>query len=336
MDVPRKDFDGPEFYHPDAVQARYLYDKTRNPYTGEYLGRKEREARPDRAKRERENAYQPRASRAKRTPYIPKRSRVPEGEKRPEKKEETYAELDNIPDPMEGVFEKAFDVPEMEHPDHTPGNSVSKHEFLLGDPKTAIDVQKEKNPYEKKKDGEEEEEDEEEEPKVEKEPYMTKEYYMPGYVDTTPKKEYPPALQEFKDYIETIGDFEKHGMDDDVDYSPDMNIDIDTSDFGPDSSTFAPNTASFSPKANGKKDFKPKYDSFTPVNQYGGYKPAGQKYGNFKPATINTGGFKPKSISYGNFKPTLGDYSANVKPQMSNFGSHTNNYSAGIGMYNIP
>ena len=45
-------------------------------------------------------------------------------------------------------------------------------------------------------------------------------------------------------------------MDDDVDYSPDLNLDIDTSDFGPDSGSFAPNTASFSPKANGGS-FKP-------------------------------------------------------------------------------
>ena len=257
MDVPREGFDGPEFFHPDAVQARYLSDKTRNPYTGEYKGRAEREARPDRAKRVREDAYQPRAARAKRTPYIPKRSRVPEGEKRPEKKKEEFAVMKAIPDPMDGVFDKVFDVPEMEHPDHTPGNSVSKHEFLLGAPKDAMEVQKEKNPYEKKKDGDEEDEEEKEEsPKVEKEPYMTKEYYMPGYVDKTPKKEYPPALQEFKDYIDTIGDFDKHNMDDDVDYSPDLNLDIDTSDFGPDSGSFAPNTASFSPKANGGS-FKP-------------------------------------------------------------------------------
>ena len=83
----------------------------------------------------------------------------------------------------------------MEHPDHTPGNSVSKHEFVLGDPKGALEVQNAKNPYEKKPEDEaEEEKDEEEAPKVEKEPYMTKEYYMPGYVDKTPPKEYPPHI----------------------------------------------------------------------------------------------------------------------------------------------
>lgn len=50
-------------------------------------------------------------------------------------------------------------------------------------------------------------EDEEEEEELEVEPYMTKEYYMPGYVDTTPEKDYPPHIRAFKNYIGSIGDF---------------------------------------------------------------------------------------------------------------------------------
>jgi len=60
-----------------------------------------------------------------------------------------------------------------------------------------LDIQKEKNPYKDVPEGgeEKEEEDEDEDPVLEKEPYMTKDYYLPGYVDPTPPKEYPPALR---------------------------------------------------------------------------------------------------------------------------------------------
>lgn len=95
----------------------------------------------------------------------------------------------------------------MEHPEHRPGNSANNHEFVLGEPISALDVQNAKNPYEENPEDEEKDGDEEESEKLEKEPYMTKEYYMPGYVDKTPPKEYPPALRAFKDYISTIGDF---------------------------------------------------------------------------------------------------------------------------------
>jgi hypothetical protein len=40
-----------------------------------------------------------------------------------------------------------------------------------------------------------------------KEDYMERDYYMPGYVSQKAKKEYPPHIAMFKDYIETIGDF---------------------------------------------------------------------------------------------------------------------------------
>jgi len=44
----------------------------------------------------------------------------------------------------------------------------------------------------------EEEKKEEEKKELVIEPYMTKAYYMPGYVDTTPPKEYPPHIAAFK------------------------------------------------------------------------------------------------------------------------------------------
>lgn len=59
-------------------------------------------------------------------------------------------------------------------------------------PKPVVEAKK---PVEKKE-GEEGEEgaEEEEEEEMVIEPYMTKDYYMPGYVDTTPQKEYPPHI----------------------------------------------------------------------------------------------------------------------------------------------
>ena len=72
---------------------------------------------------------------------------------------------------------------------------------------------------------------------LEKEAYMTKAYYMPGYVDTTPEKEYPPHIRQFKNYISSIGDFQKHGY--------------EKEDFGPDTAGFAPDTAGFGPDSSG-------------------------------------------------------------------------------------
>ena len=43
--------------------------------------------------------------------------------------------------------------------------------------------------------------------KLVKEDYMMRDYYMPGYKSTKPKKEYPPHIAMFKNYIDTIGDF---------------------------------------------------------------------------------------------------------------------------------
>ena len=95
--------------------------------------------------------------------------------------------------------------------------------------------------------GEDGEEDEEEPPKLEKEDYMTKAYYMPGYVDKTPEKEYPPHIRAFKNYLKSIGEFEKHGYEKE-DYSPDTSaFKPDSSGFAPDTSGFAPNTAGFAP-----------------------------------------------------------------------------------------
>ena len=88
------------------------------------------------------------------------------------------------------------------------------------------------------------EEEEEEKPELKKEPYMTKAYYMPGYVEPPDDREYPPHIRAFKNYISTIGDFEKHGYTKE-EYSP------DTSTFAPDSSSFAPDTSGFAPDSSG-------------------------------------------------------------------------------------
>jgi len=112
---------------------------------------------------------------------------------------------------------------------------LSGHEFILGDPKGALDVQKELNPYEDHPEDVEDEEEVPEDEVLEKEAYMTKDYYMPGYVDPTPPKEYPPHIAQFKDYISSIGDFKKHGYEDE-DYSPNTDFAPDASGFGPDTS----------------------------------------------------------------------------------------------------
>lgn len=44
------------------------------------------------------------------------------------------------PDPWASIDESVFEVPDMEHPEHRPGNSVNKHEFVLGDPISALEV----------------------------------------------------------------------------------------------------------------------------------------------------------------------------------------------------
>lgn len=76
-------------------------------------------------------------------------------------------------------------------------------------------------------------------PPLEKEEYMTRAYYMPGFESKVPKKEYPPHIRYFKDYIDTIGDFKKVDMVKE-DYSPKADFAPDTSAFAPDSSKFAP------------------------------------------------------------------------------------------------
>ena len=152
-EIVEEEWDGPAFFHPDAVEARYQADPTRNPYTGEYMGRAERESRPERPKYDRapvRDAY----SRPKRTPYVPVRSQIPEGQLPVvEEKDSGYAIPDTQPgytqaDPWDSIDDGVFEVPDMEHPDHTPGNALKNHEFIIGEPMKALDVQKEKNPFE--------------------------------------------------------------------------------------------------------------------------------------------------------------------------------------------
>ena len=142
-------------------------------------------------------------------------------------------------------------------------------------------------------DGEEEEKAKEEleKKKEEPEPYMTKEFYMPGYVDKTPPKLYPPHIRMFKDYIATIGDFKKHSYEKE-DFSPDTSefgpdkegMKPDTGDLGPDSSGFAPNTADLAPSG---VDYKPDYDKFdysVEAENYRSqsYKPDAEEYATFR------------------------------------------------------
>jgi len=97
-------------------------------------------------------------------------------------------------DPWDSIDQSVFEVPDMDHPDHRPGKSLEGHEFVMGEPMKALDVQKEKNPYEDHPEDEDEEDETPEDEVLEEEAYMTKEYYMPGYVDETPAKEYPPHI----------------------------------------------------------------------------------------------------------------------------------------------
>ena len=142
--------------------------------------------------------------------------------------------------------------------------------------------------------------EEEKKAKEAPDPYMTKEFYMPGYVDKTPAKLYPPHIRMFKDYISTIGDFKKHSYEKE-DFSPDTSefgpdkegMRPDSEGLGPDSSGFAPNTADLAPSGI---DYKPDYDKF----DYGveaenyrsqNYKPSAEDYADFR-ADINS--FRPE------------------------------------------
>jgi len=61
------------------MKRRELLDPTRNPYTGEYWGRADRNSRPEReryVRGEREGGYAGHDVRAQRTPYIPKQSQT--------------------------------------------------------------------------------------------------------------------------------------------------------------------------------------------------------------------------------------------------------------------
>lgn len=129
----------------------------------------------------------------------------------------------NVPFNQEGEdFYSRFGVPEdieIPMPEHEPVYHPYEHvdpNAHLNKTEEAVDEDAEvgedgaEGDAEDGEEGEEGDEEEEEEELV-IEPYMTKEYYMPGYVDTTPQKEYPPHIQHFKNYIGSIGDFQKHG-----------------------------------------------------------------------------------------------------------------------------
>lgn len=130
------------------------------------------------------------------------------------------------------------------------------------------------------------------EEKLEKEAYMTKEYYMPGYVDTTPPKEYPPHIRAFKNYISSIGDFQKHGYEK-KDYSPDSSgFAPDSSGFGPDSSEFRPNVDGFAPR---NQNYVPEYTKESYVPDYGQFRPEGTDY-------------RPEQGGFDSFRPDLESY----------------------------
>lgn len=159
--------------------------------------------------------------------------------------------------------------------------------------------------------GEELEEEEEAEEPPPKEPYMYKEYYMPGYVDETPEKEYPPHIRHFKNQLNEIGNFQKHGYEA-QDFGP------DTSGFGPDTSGFGPDTSGFGPDSSG---FAPQNTQFAP--DVSGFGNVDRNYGaNYTPQSFS-GNYRPAQTNY---NPTQGGYRAGAAlPQASAYSSP--NYS---------
>ena len=109
---------------------------------------------------------------------------------------------------------------------------------------------------------------------------MTREYYMPGYVDQSPAKEYPPHIAEFKDYLNNIGNFEKTGY---VKQS------------------FAPDTSGFAPK-----------QSFAPTNNFSG----GINTSNFGGAAYRP----ETSSFFKNSRPTNTGISYGSVPSFDSFG----------------
>lgn len=143
------------------------------------------------------------------------------------------------------------------------------------------------------------------------EPYMTKEYYMPGYVDTAPKKDYPPHIRHFKDYIGSIGEFQKHGYEE-QDYGP------DSDSFKPDTDGFGPNTDGFGGYGAGDNSFRPSTEGFGNVQR--NFRPAEGGYrSDFENAEYrpSTGGFGTAS----DYRPSSGGFgtASDYKPQGSDY-----------------
>lgn len=191
----------------------------------------------------------------------------------------------------EGAVKYTYDMPEFEHPDHyitekERNKSIIDEDRTL-DSKAIFDKI---NGTEKKEGEEGEDEDEEDPPELEVEDYMTREYYMPGYESKDDDRPMPPHIRYFKRYLDTIGDFEKHGYEK-KDYAP------DTSDFKPDTSGFAPDTSSYAPTAI-ETGFKPNRASM---------RPSGTKYGpemsGYAPPEMS--GYQPDAAA---FRPEFTDY----------------------------
>ena len=258
--------------------------QNRDPVTGQYMGRIARDKRDERGERVRANAYEGREARQAREAREARAAREEYRPDRPEYQEDYELEEQADPksdsafwgqanarasvDPMKAM-PTVMDDPwaKIDFDKYTAEPTYTENEFVepeinyepgFGNKFATTDVKEaaqedieaelaEEEEMLKCEDGDED--CEEKPPKLKKEAYMTKDFYMPGYVDKTPAKEYPPHIQMFKNYIKTIGEFDKHGYES-KDYSP------DTSEFAPDSSGFGPDSESFVP--NTSEGFGPK------------------------------------------------------------------------------
>ena len=219
------------------------------------------------------------------------------------------------------------EIPEIVASDENEDISVNLEKNSLAEPKEGEEDEaaavegEEADSGEEGEDGEDKEEDP---PKLVKEAYMTKAYYMPGYVDKTPQKDYPPHIRAFKDYIAQIGDFEKVDYEKE-DYSPDTSkFAPDSSGFAPDSSSFAPDTSSFAPDTSNFAVTSGNYKAgVSGMSGPSSYRP---EYGNFKPSVTHMRGasaqyrptmqssYRPQIEGYGNYRPAIGGYNPGFSP----------------------
>ena len=345
---------------PEDIDWDTLYRTTkRNPWTGQYWGRMQKEAREERSRPEREAYFRDaraeregRAAREERPEYSSENVQAmpnvaPKADPRvdawgnqldysppevmdPFSMESPYSarkEFGVVDDDMFNRFGVDLDpdVPGLEHePVYLPKYNQETGELLPVEEKIENDLPE----------CEEGDEDcEEPEEKPEKEPYMTKQYYMPGYVDQEAEKLYPPHIRMFKDYIGTIGDFKKHGYEK-QDYSP------DSSQFAPDSSGFGPDRESMAVNEPFRKPTGTQYGS-----DFGGfdYRPEETDYRdafstdvpNFQPESMDyrgdfsndIGSFRPDTPEDAGYRPAEENYRTAFNEDVDQFRGHRVDYN---------